>query len=639
MSGIAGIFHRDGRLVDQTNIKAMVSAINYRGPDGKGVWLDGSIGFGHCLLHTTPESIQEVQPLKNIRNDLVITADARIDNRDQLIDLLNLKDRDAITLSDSELIVAAYDQWGEHCASKLIGDFSFAIWDKRNQKLYCAIDHLRLKPFCYYNSRDSFIFSSQISGLLPGHLIPNKINEMRLGIFFIEDLAALDNKACSYQSIFFLPPASYLITDKNSFTIKEYWSPDEIKDIHRNSDSSYQEEFLSILEEAVRCRLRSENNTAISLSGGIDSSMVAAISKSLLENTNQKQISISELSGNDEDCRESSYIRTAISSVSEHPILIKPDSLEAILSDMVALKSGFDSPTCYEYTDLLCLYNTAKISDCKVMLTGVEGDTLLGLGLGKVAHLVKNFNLKTAIEETYSLGKNSYKGSFSTLMLLIRAIRAAFFPDCLRPVYHQLRIHLAYKKMLASCMINPSFADRINLLSLLASAREQNGYGIGQSPSEMRIRVYKRPFMSQMPLLLDLLSSACSIELRHPYQDRRLIEYCLGLPPDQKQRDGWEKFILRKVTKDKVPDAIRWRKGMGEHVGWEYNVAYARLIYPELLSFIEDKNNQMFEYVDYKGVQALLKRYSADPNGQSGNEYDEIVRLYGLNSWLVTKMA
>jgi len=639
LSGISGIFYRDGRPVQQSDIQDMTSAISHRGPDGQGIWLNGPVGFGHSLLRTTPESIYEVQPAKNFRDDLYITADARIDNRDELISKLNIVNRQTSNISDSELILAAYDKWGENCARNLIGDFSFAIWDKRNQQLYCAIDHLRLKPFCYYNSRDSFIFSSQVSGLLPGNLAPKKINEIRLGSYFIDDIAAYDNAASYYQDIFYLPPASYLITDKNSFTIKEYWSPEEVKDIHRNSDSSYQEEFLSILGEAVKCRLRSENDTAISLSGGIDSSTVAAISKSLLENTNQKQISISELSGNEESCRESSYIRTAISSLSQFPILIKPDSMQSILSDMVALKSRFDSPRCYEYPDLLSLYKTAKLSKCKVMLTGVEADTLLSLSLGQIAHLMKNLHFKTAIKETFLFAKNTSDFSSSTLILLIRAMRAAYFPDNLRPVFHRLRNHFDYKKMLTSCMINPAFANRIDLPNLLASAQEKNGYGIGQSPNEMRIRVYKKAFMSQMPLFLDLMSSACSIELRHPYQDKRLIEYCLGLPADQKQRDGWEKYILRKVTKDKVPDAIRWRKGGGEHVGWEYNVAYARLIYPELMTFIEDKNNQIFEYFDFKAIQTLLKKYNSDPGGQSGNEYDDIVHLYGLNSWLLTKMA
>ena len=207
MSGIAGILYRDGRPVQQPDIQEMLSAIAFRGPDERGTWTDGPVGFGNCLLRTTPESVYEAQPFKNTRDDLVITADARIDNRDELVSTLNLASRQPLLLSDSELILASYEKWGEHCAEKLLGDFSFAIWDKRQQRLYCAVDHFRLKPFIYYNSDNSFIFSSQMSGLLPGKLVPKELNGVRLGSLFFEELAEIDKTTtlCLKQAIIQYP--------------------------------------------------------------------------------------------------------------------------------------------------------------------------------------------------------------------------------------------------------------------------------------------------------------------------------------------------------------------------------------------------------------------------------------------------
>ena len=159
MSGICGIFNRDGRPVLQSDLEAMTSAIIHRGPDGRGIWTDGPVGFSHCLLRTTPESMHESHPFRNQRDDLVITADARLDNREELAGLLGLDSHGLSLLGDSELILLAYEKWGEQCVTRLLGDFAFAIWDKRKQQLFCAVDFARSRPICYYNTREIFFFS------------------------------------------------------------------------------------------------------------------------------------------------------------------------------------------------------------------------------------------------------------------------------------------------------------------------------------------------------------------------------------------------------------------------------------------------------------------------------------------------
>ncbi len=162
MSGIAGVCNFDGRPVEIFTMETMTKALDHRGPDGSGVWIDGSVGFAHVMLWTTPESLKEKQPLLDASGQLVITANARIDNRDDLIRSLDLKGH--ADLSDSELILYAYSKWGEDCPEKLVGDFAFAIWDKRKRALFAARDRIGIKPFYYYHrdGRD-FIFASEIS--------------------------------------------------------------------------------------------------------------------------------------------------------------------------------------------------------------------------------------------------------------------------------------------------------------------------------------------------------------------------------------------------------------------------------------------------------------------------------------------
>ena len=141
MSGIVGIYYVDGRPVERGTVQGMVSAMAHRGPDGLTTWHEGAVGLGHAMLHTTPESLHEAQPLVHRRGDLVLTADARIDNRADLIRALRPPRPDDRPITDAELILAAYEQWGAECPKHLLGAFAFAIWDAREQRLFCTRDH------------------------------------------------------------------------------------------------------------------------------------------------------------------------------------------------------------------------------------------------------------------------------------------------------------------------------------------------------------------------------------------------------------------------------------------------------------------------------------------------------------------
>ena len=137
MSGIAGIYFFGGRPVLPNQLASMLGTLAHRGRDRSGSWNEGSVGFGHRMLWTTPESLTEKLPLQNETKDVVITADARIDNRQELASALVLGERLQET-SDSKLILRAYEKWGERCPERLLGDFAFAIWDRRKQRIFCA---------------------------------------------------------------------------------------------------------------------------------------------------------------------------------------------------------------------------------------------------------------------------------------------------------------------------------------------------------------------------------------------------------------------------------------------------------------------------------------------------------------------
>ena len=187
MSGIVGVFNRNDEPVRRETLISMCDEINHRGPHGRGIWTEGSVGFGHVLLHTTEESLREEQPF-SLDGHIWITADARIDDRDDLIDLLKSRVDHSETLSeatDVELLLHAYHAWGGYCVNHIIGVFAAAIWDGREQRLVCLRDHIGIKPFYYAETSDHLILASEAKGILASGLIPQRIYEPRIADYLV----------------------------------------------------------------------------------------------------------------------------------------------------------------------------------------------------------------------------------------------------------------------------------------------------------------------------------------------------------------------------------------------------------------------------------------------------------------------
>ena len=281
MSGIAGIVYLDGRPLESACMDNMLNRLAQRGPDGSGAWSDRQAGLGQRMLWTTPESLGERLPCVSREGGLALTADARIDNREELICMLALKDHRPQEITDSELILAAYQKWGESCPEKLVGDFAFAIWDGHRQTLFCARDPVGARPFYYYHCPGRlFICSSQIRPLFCHPEVPQRLNELRVA----DHLAYLqeDTRLTFFQDICPLPAAHCLAVNTGGIRLRRYWDLDVKRELRLSSDEAYAGAFLESFSEAVRCRLRSAFPAGALLSGGLDSSSIVAVARQLL---------------------------------------------------------------------------------------------------------------------------------------------------------------------------------------------------------------------------------------------------------------------------------------------------------------------------------------------------------------------
>ena len=283
MSGIFGIFQRDGLPVALPTLAAMRAAMADWGSDGGNVWHDGSAGLGQTLFITTPEAQSERLPRVDASRGLAFTAAARVDNRRELISNLALDGRSS-AISDGELVLQAYRRWGEDCVARIYGDWSFAAWRPVERKLFLARDHFGNTAFYYYADPHIFAFASTRQALLALNLTPIELDELYLAQLLIS-WPAYHGERTIHKPIRRLPPAHCLTVTPIRLAVRQYWRLEDTPTLQLRRREDYVEAFREVFDEAVRARLRApdpdsgaakKNKIAITLSGVLDSGSVQA---------------------------------------------------------------------------------------------------------------------------------------------------------------------------------------------------------------------------------------------------------------------------------------------------------------------------------------------------------------------------
>jgi len=277
VSGFVGIVNFDGAPADPRLLQELTNFLSFRGPDAQEIWCHGPVGLGHALLQTTSGTPLEKQPAQ-LDGRLWIVADARIDARADLIGKLNGKSQTprAVSLStpDAELILHAYDTWGEACVEHLLGDFSFAIWDAPRRRLFCARDHLGVKLLYYSRAGSSIVFSNTLNCVRRHPAVSDRLNDLAIADFLLFD-SNQDQATTSFADILRLPPAHLLTLERGTLSTRRYWELSVTTPIHFSRNEEYIERFRELLDAAVADHLRT-NSAGVLMSGGLDSSTVAA---------------------------------------------------------------------------------------------------------------------------------------------------------------------------------------------------------------------------------------------------------------------------------------------------------------------------------------------------------------------------
>ena len=593
MSAIVGIYNLHGRSVGQENLEQMVTLLAHRGPDGAGVWHEGPIGLGCRLLWTTQESTQERLPF--VSGDLAITADARIDNRTELLTILDLTDRPAGEITDSQLILAAYEKWGENCPEHLLGDFAFVIWDKRQQTLFCARDHFGVKPFYYYfQAGRVFVFASEIKALFCLPEVPRQLNEVRVADYLVP---MMEDKAITfYQDILRLPPAQSMTVNRDGIRLRSYWSLNPMHELQLSSDEEYASAFQELFTEAVQCRLRSVLPVGSHLSGGLDSSAVTCVAKRLhAQEANSQLHTFSNIFDDVAQCDERPFINAVLAQNGYVPHYIHADRVGP-LTDLERVFWHQDEPFFGPNHFLPWgLNQAAQQAGVRIVLDGFDGDTTVSHGAVYFAELARKGQWETFSAEAKAIAQHfpvsplsllrqygfpcleelarewkwiAFTTAANQLNACFQVSRQNLFlqhglkplvPESLQKVWRTLRRHDIAESGVAP-IINPDFARRLELeerLRALDTARMN-------PPLTVREDQWRSLTSGLFPLVLELsdrCAAAFSIEARHPFLDRRLVEFCLALPPEQKLHQGWSRIVMRRAMAHILPSQVQWRGG------------------------------------------------------------------------------
>lgn len=632
MSGIFGIWNLDGRPVEKAIFIRMSAMLAHRGPDRQGLWIQGSVGLGHRMLHTTPESLQENQPLTNETGDLCLTFDGRVDNRDELRTMLEAKGAKLQGNTDAELVLQTYQVWGEECPKLILGDFAFAIWDRRHRQLFCAKDILGIKPFYYYTNGHTFLFASELRPLFEDPAVPREPNEGMIGEYLAMDVTSQEDTL--YRGILRLPQSHVLIVQPGRVRKARYWDIDPTREVRYRSDDEYAEQFLEIFKESVRCRLRSHRLVGADLSGGLDSSSVVSVAQSLYREglVGGPGFETFSLLFPGMPCDESGYIQAVgrMCGITSNAVDASEPDASCYKEHVIRYHELPYPPNGVMHDPVMAL---AQAKAVRVYLTGSGGDQWLTGSLRHHADLLRRFRIADLIRQS-RFDSQVLSGLDEPTSPLFVVVRYGLWPLLPRAAQHAIKWAMRGERDRVPNWINPEFATRIHL-----SGRLRREEFVGRQFPTFAQKELSLSLTSGLSLLQNELSdrygSWFGIEYRHPFLDRRIIEFAMALPEEQRWWRDQTKFVLRQAMRGLLPEKVRQRITKADfshvHPRAMHGQGGERL-FDSLIIF-------RLEWVDRERVRTMY-RHMATRFAQGDEDYTTYMwplwMIFGIDLWFKT---
>lgn len=528
-----------------------------------------NLALGHRRLSILDLSLAGHGPMGYQDGTLWITYNGEVYNYLELREELKGRGYSFNTETDTEVVLAAYAEWGPECLSRFNGMFAFALWDSHKQQLFCARDRFGIKPFHYFWNSQHFIFASEIKALLAHPDVSRQPNEAIIYDYLA--LGSLDHTDYTFfEDVRRLPPSHYLMIDlrRGHLEIQRWWDMQVNPSLDgHTSISSHQDlviQFRELLIDAVRLRLRSDVAVGTCLSGGLDSSSIVSIANHLLleegavskEWVGQQQKTFSACF-DDPAIDERPYIQQIIRHTGAESNQVFPQGENGLWNELRQLiwyqEEPFGSTSIYSQWNVMRL---ASQRDVTVLLDGQGGDELLagyhhyvGPYLAQILHSRGIWNVLQSVGPL-SAGTGRSKGFLLGLGLY----------NSLPRMLQRAALSFGNSRF----RTNPTVSGSMLLPSFERKYAERNlGQNKHQSFHHLAERLYQDTFVYSLPALLryeDRNSMAFSLEARVPFLDYRLVEFCFSLPVSWRIHQGWTKWILREAMPGFLPEQVRWRQ-------------------------------------------------------------------------------
>lgn len=567
MCGITGIWQLDGAPVNSSVLQAMTDAIAHRGPDGEGLKIAGALGLGHRRLAILDLSSTGHQPMSYGNGRYWITYNGEIYNFLELQHELEQLGHRFSSCSDTEVILAAYAQWGRDCLLRFNGMWAFAIWDAQEHTLFLARDRFGVKPLFYLLERNRLAFASEWKALLT---LPDFVQRVDWNTFvtaLLDPYVQEGIDACLLLGIRRLLPGHCMTVTPDEVKIFRWWNTLDHLVVPPPTLAGQAERFRELFADACRLRMRSDVPIGTCLSGGLDSSAIVCMLADIAGQGGGKAERLAEdwqrafiVTFPDTSVDERAYADIVVQQSGVWPTYITPTpaDFERHIRDVVYHLEGLDAGLLIQ---LWLLYREVRHEGVVVTLDGHGGDELLGGYVSHVWHALHDAGRLRRWPGRYLQLLNTYRAMF-------RRSSGAMQPD--RSLGRLVVETNAWAGMAARRGLLPA-DDAVGTPGVaqflrpeaLALARIPEPPYVWPGDGHLGAALYREFHQTMLPTILrnfDRMSMAHGVEVRMPFMDWRLATYVFSLPPESKIGRGYTKLVLREAMAGLLPEAVRTRR-------------------------------------------------------------------------------
>ncbi len=624
MCGIAGFIDTGADASSANVLRHMTDCIAHRGPDAVGYLSEAPVFLGHRRLSIIDLSSAGRQPLANEDGSCHIIYNGEVFNHASLRPALVAAGHTYTGRSDTETILHAWEEYGADCVQHFRGMFAFAIWDKNKRRLFCARDRMGIKPFYYWHQGNVFAFASEIKALLEHPAVSARLNESAIQEYLA--FGYTSGETTLFSGIQRLAPGHTLTVDivdgKPAISIASYWDVPGPRDLGLKTEEDWTRELRRRLEETVEMRLMSDVPLGVFLSGGVDSSAIAAFMRRMTTGK-VKTFTV----GYDETAYSevpwANEVAQFIGS-EHHEVRV---GMQDFFNALPRLVWHEDEPITWPSSVSLYFVSRLASEHVKVVLTG-EGSDELFAGYARYGFYNQNYALAESYKKVPA-GIRSAIRSFIGTTPLLRA-------DLRRKVQHTVlgrdpdvtsllfdNFYCAFSAEERADWLN----GRVGEGDAYASVLRYWNNSSGRSLLGRMLYTDQKTYLAELLMKQDQMSMACSIESRVPLLDHTLVEFAASIPDNLKLRGSEGKYIFKKAVEDVLPNNIIYRRKMGFPTplkAWLRDES-AR----PLFDLLRDPSGVLAPYIDRDRLNELLNLHLS--GSQDGT--DRIWRLLNFQLW------